>query len=279
MKKTFLLGAACILCIIAHAQVLEIVSMQQLSTPAGIDWKVAGMSPMGDYVLLTDGANQGLVRYDLTSNATEVISNANGAGFNVQISKDGQSIVYREATLGEDKLMRNDIVKHNLNTQQRSVQAKAQRDMSQLVDKAASYSVAINGDLHLVINRNGKQVVMHPNGAEHAYNWASLSPDGSKILYYVSGVGCYVCDLYGNNVQRIAQHCRAPQWYDNNTIIGMADEDDGQFITASAIVLYTLDGQHQILVDKNMVAMFPHVAEGKIAFANAGGEVYLMTVK
>lgn len=279
MKKTFLLGAACALCILAHAQVLEIVSMQQLSTPAGVDWKVAGMSPMGDYVLLTDGANQGLVRYDLASKATEVISDANGAGFNVQISKDGQSIVYREATLGEDKLMRNDIVKHNLNTQQRSLQAKAQRDMSQLVDQAANYSVAINSDLHLVINRNGKQVVMHPNGAEHAYNWASLSPDGSKILYYVSGVGCYVCDLYGNNVQRIAQHCRAPQWYDNNTIIGMADEDDGQFITASAIVLYTLDGQHQILVDKNMVAMFPHVAQGKIAFANAGGEVYLMTVK
>lgn len=279
MKKTFLFGAACVLCMLAHAQVLEIVSMQQLSTPAGIDWKVAGMSPMGDYVLLTDGANQGLVRYDLASKTTEVISDANGAGFNVQISKDGQSIVYREATLGEDKLMRNDIVKHNLNTQERSLQAKAQRNMSQLVDQAANYSVAINGDLHLVINRNGKQVVMHPNGAEHAYNWASLSPDGSKILYYVSGVGCYVCDLYGNNVQRIAQHCRAPQWYDNNTIIGMADEDDGQFITASAIVLYTLDGQHQILVEKNMVAMFPHVAEGKIAFANAGGEVYLMTVK
>lgn len=279
MRKTFLLGTACFMCIFAHAQILEIVSMQQISVPSSVDWKVAGISPKGDYLLLTDGANNGLIHYDLLTQNTFVISEATGAGHNVQISQDGQCIIFREMSFDENKLQRSDIFKHNIIAKSRTIQAKAQRDMTKLVDQSANYSVAINPDLHMIVNRNGKQIVLHPNGEQYAYNWASISPDGTKIVYYVSGIGCFVCDIFGNNVQRIAQHCRAPRWYDNNTIIGMADEDDGQFITASAIVLYTLDGKHQILINKHMVAMYPYTAQGKIAFTTAGGEVYLMKVK
>ena len=64
-----------------------------------------------------------------------------------------------------------------------------------------------------------------------------------------------------------------------NTIVGMADEDDGKFMTASAIVAYTLDGKSQILVNKENMAIYPYAVEGKIVFSNAGGEVYLMNVK
>jgi Tol biopolymer transport system component len=240
---------------------------------------VAGFSPAGDYILITDDTNSGLVRMDLANNATKVITTAPGAGWAVQISKDGQNIVYREMTIGEDKLVRHDIIKHNFVANTRSVAAKAQRDMTNLVDKTAKQTVAINEDLHMVITRNGKTIVLTPNGAEEAYNWASISPDGKKLLYYVSAKGCYVCDMYGQNVQFVARHCRAPQWYDNNTIIGMADEDDGKFMTASAIVAYTLDGQHQVLVNKENMAIYPYAAEGKIVFSNAGGEIYMMQVK
>ena len=279
MKKTFLLIAACFMGLAASAQVLEIVSTQKIATPKGADWKVTGFSPMGDYILLTDGGNCGLIRYDLATQTTTTISEARGAGFNVQISADGQNIVYRESTIGEDKLVRHDIFKHNLKADQRQIQAKAQRDMLNLVDKAANHSVAINEDLHMVINRNGKSIVLTPNGANRTYNWASISPDGSKILYYVGGVGCFVCNLNGNDVQKIASHCRAPKWYDNNTIIGMADEDDGKYLLASAIVAYTLDGKSQIIVNKEQMAIYPYAADGKIAFSNAAGEVFLMQVK
>ena len=279
MRKTFVLIAACLMSMLASAQVLEIVSTQQLSTPADIDWRVAGFSPVGDYILLTDGGNRGLVSYNLTTHSTTTISEAPGAGWSVQISNDGQNIVYRETTIGDDKLVRHNIFKHNLKANQRQMQAKAQRDMSNLVDKDANYSVAINQDLHMVLSHNGKTIVIAPNGAEHAYNWASISPDGKNIVYYVSGVGCYVCDMYGNNVRYIALDCRAPQWYDDNTIIAMADEDDGQYLTASAIVAYTLDGKRQILVNKEQMALYPYTAKGQIAFSNAAGEVYIMQVK
>lgn len=279
MKKTILSIAACVMAMAASAQIFTIQSTQKLPVPQGIEWRVAGFSPAGDYILITDDTNSGLARMDLANNATKVITTAPGAGWAVQISKDGQNIVYREMTIGEDKLVRHDIIKHNFVANTRSVEAKAQRDMTNLVDKTANQTVAINEDLHMVITRNGKTIVLTPNGAEEAYNWASISPDGKKLLYYVSAKGCYVCDMYGQNVQFVARHCRAPQWYDNNTIIGMADEDDGKFMTASAIVAYTLDGQHQVLVNKENMAIYPYAAEGKIVFSNAGGEIYMMQVK
>jgi hypothetical protein len=279
MKKTILSIAACVVTMAASAQIFTIESTQKIPTPQGTEWKVAGFSPVGDYILITDDANSGLVRMDLATKATQVISQAPGAGWAVQISKDGQNIVYREMTIGEDKLVRHDIFRQNMATNKREAQATAQRDMTNLVDKVANQTIAINEDLHLVLTRNGKTIIITPNGEEEAYNWASISPDGKKILYYVSAKGCYVCDMNGQNVQFVARHCRAPQWYDNNTIVGMADEDDGTFMTASAIVAYTLDGKSQVLVNKENMAIYPYAAKGQIAFSNAGGEVFLMNVK
>ena len=278
MKKTFLLIAACTMCILAQAQVLKIVSMQQISTPSNMEGKVVGISPKGDYLLLTDLSNTGLVRYELASKTATTITDAEGAGWNIAISQDGNKITYRQRH-DNNQLIRHDIMQYNIADGKAIVRQQAQRGTAQLVAADANTTVSVNEDLHLVLTQNGKSIVLTPNGAEQAYNWPSISPDGSKILYYVSGRGCFVCDLKGNGVQKIANHCRAAQWYDNNTVIGMADEDDGKVLTASAIVLHTLDGKSQILVGKDMMAIYPVAAEGKIAFSTAAGEMYLMQVK
>ena len=278
MKKTFLLIAACTMCILAQAQVLKIVSMQQISTPSNMEGKVVGISPKGDYLLLTDLSNTGLVRYELASKTATTITDAEGAGWNIAISQDGNKITYRQRH-DNNQLIRHDIMQYNIADGKAIVRQQAQRGTAQLVAADANTTVSVNEDLHLVLTQNGKSIILTPNGAEQAYNWPSISPDGSKILYYVSGRGCFVCDLKGNGVQKIANHCRAAQWYDNNTVIGMADEDDGKVLTASAIVLHTLDGKSQILVGKDMMAIYPVAAEGKIAFSTAAGEMYLMQVK
>ena len=278
MRKTILLIAIALVSVIAQAQVLEIVSTRKVATPGLQEGKVVGISPKGDYLLLTSMDNKGLVRYDLNTQATAIITEAEGAGWNVKISQDGSKITYRQRH-DNNPLIRYDIMQHSMTEGKAVVRAQAQRGTAQLVAADANSTVAVNEDLHLVLNHNGKSIILTPNGTNEAYNWPSISPDGSKILYYVSGKGCFVCDINGNNVRKITNHCRAAQWYNNNTIVGMADEDDGTVLTASAIVVYTLDGKSQILVGKNTMAIYPFATEGKIAFSTAAGEMYLMQVK
>ena len=102
MRKTMLFVAACLMSLAASAQVLEVASMHKLPIPAQAEMKVAGVSPNGDYILLTSGSNKGLQRYDVASNTLTTLSKAAGAGFNVQVSKDGQEVVYRETVVGKD---------------------------------------------------------------------------------------------------------------------------------------------------------------------------------
>jgi Tol biopolymer transport system component len=277
MRKIILLGVVCSISMLASAQLLEIVSTKQLTTPSNEELKVAGFSPKGDYVLLTNDVNKGLLHYNLATDNVTTITEADGAGWAVKISTDGTNIVYRERYMTADKLMKHNILEYNLTAKKKAMVAKEQRNLNKLV--ATNNGVSINENLHMVLIKDGKSTILTPNGANEAYNWASLSPDGQKILYYVSGKGCYTCDLNGRDIHYIALDCRAPQWYDNNIIIGMHDEDNGKWITASAIVAYSLQGEKQILVNKETIAIYPYTADGKIAFSTAAGKVYIMNVK
>ena len=278
MKKTMLFVAACLLSLAASAQVLEVVSMQQLPIAAQADMKVAGISPAGDYILLTTGSNQGLQRYDLESQALTTITDAAGAGYNVQVSNNGQELVYRETTIDRNNLRQNKVVRLNMYNQRQNVVARGQRDMKHMATSDNLTSVSIKNRL-IVLKRNGLTTTLAPNGMNESYIWPSVSPDGSKICYYVCGNGCWVANIDGSNPQYIGHKCQAAKWYDNNTLVAMASEDDGHFTTASAIVLYTLDGKKQTLTNDSMIAMYPYAAENVIVFSTIEGETYLLNVK
>lgn len=278
MKKTMLFVAACLMSLAASAQVLEVTSMHKLPIPAQAEMKVAGVSPDGDYILLTSGSNKGLQRYDVASNTLTTLSEAEGAGFNVQISKDGQEVVYRETVVGKDNLRKHNLVRANLNKSKAATFARGQRDMKRMATSDNLTTVSIKDRL-IVLTRNGLTTTLAPNGSHLSYIWPIVSPDGTKLCYYVCGNGCWVADIDGSNPQYIGRDCRAPQWLDNNTIIGMADEDDGHFTTASKIVAYTLDGKKQGLTNDSMIAMYPYAAENAIVFSTIEGDIYMLNVK
>lgn len=276
MRKLCLFTAAVLCSIAAGAQVFEVTSVQQLSPSTGVDTKVAGISPAGDYVLLTTGANIGLQCLDLSTQTMTTLSTAEGAGYNVQVSPSGQEVVFRETVIGKDNLRRNNIVRQNLTSKRRTQVARNQRDLRKMT--ASPVSVSVNDRL-MVLNRNGKTTTLAPNGTDKSYIWPSVSPDGTKLCYYVCGDGCYVSNIDGTNPQYIAHACRAAKWYDNNTIVAMADEDDGYFTTASVIVAYTLDGRSQVLTDRTMIAMYPYAAPHCIVFAAEDGSTYKLNIK
>ena len=277
MKKIFF-SLALAVSMMASAQVYEVGQLTKLNTPTDTDVKVAGVSADGSYVLITNGSNHGLRRYDVATGKTTTITNAPGAGYNVQISKDGQELVYRETKFDEQGLRKNDIIRLDLATAKTATVAKAQRDMMAMVSTSSNVSVSIN-DRKIVLTKNGKNIVLAPNGSRESYIWPSISPDGQKLCYYVCGNGCWVSNLDGSGKQYIGRDCRAAQWYDNNTIVAMADEDDGHFTTASAIVAYTLDGKKQVLTNDSMIAMYPYVANNLIVFSSLEGETYMLNVK
>lgn len=278
MKKSMLFVAALFFGLAANAQVLEVVSMQQLTSPSDVDVKVAGVSPAGDYVLLTTGSNKGLQRYDVATRTTTVLSEAEGAGYNVQISANGSEVVYRETTMDKNHMRRSNIVRKDFAKQRRNVIARGQRDMDKMATTDAKATVTISDRL-MVLHQNGTDKTLAPNGTDKSYIWASISPDGTRLCYYVCGEGCYVSNIDGTQPKFIAHALRAAKWYNNNTLVGMADEDDGEFITASTIVAYTLDGRHQVLTDNTMIAMYPSVAKNLIVFGTEDGSTYMLNVK
>ena len=277
MKKIFL-SLALAISMMASAQVFEVGQLTKLNTPTDTDVKVAGVSADGSYVLITSGSNQGLRRYDVATGETTTITTAAGAGYNVQISQDGQEVVYRETKFDKQGLRKNNIIRIDMDTAKTTTVAKSQRDMMAMTTTGANVSVSIS-DRKIVLTKNGKNIVLAPNGSNESYIWPSISPDGTKLCYYVCGNGCWVANLDGSGKQYIGHGVQAAKWYDNNTLVAMDAEDDGHFTTASAIVAYTLDGKKQVLTNNSMIAMYPYAANNMIVFSTLDGETYMLNVK
>lgn len=286
MKKIFLCFVAFV-ATMSSAQVLNVVSMERLSLPAPLqDARVAAISPNGDYILLTGFANQGLTRLDLVSSQITVLSTAQRAGMDVVISDDGNDVLFRESVIDDNHQWSEGVILTNMPTMHRQVVAEPSNHLSsvsrrllpQRGNRMSVPEVSVNHDLQIVVTINGETRILTPQGDKMSYIWAKLSPDRTKISYYCSEIGGFVCDLDGNVIASLGKNCRAAQWLDNETLIGHEAHSDGQDYTSAFITACTLDGRFQRLTDNSMKALFPVAAEGKIAFSNLTGEVYMMTV-
>lgn len=275
MKKIFLLLAMAVP-MMAFAQLIEVTSTERVA--ASTDAKVAAFSPNGDYLLLTNTSNQGLQRLDLATKQATVLTKADGAGYNVQVSRDGKQIVYREVITNASKSRVSNIIRHDFAANKAQVVAKQQSHLAAMVVDANRPSFSIK-DQQLMMTKNGKTINFSPNGTQYSYHWASLSPSGQKVSYYISAVGCFVCDIDGKNIQFIGHNCYAPVWYNDEIIIASDTKDDGHVITESAIVAYDLKGNKQVLTNGDHIAVFPQTAEGKIAYSTSEGEIYVMNIK
>lgn len=296
MMRKVLFALALGLSMSAMGQVLNVTSIDKVNLPEKA--AVAAISPQGDYLLLTSATNQGLTKLDLTTSQSQVLSTAPSAGHNVKISPDGQTVVYRESSFNDKRLRFSSLKSVNLATGASQVLVKPTRDLQGYAVDATTAGVVNKGKFskkaignakaqnlpvlsvnkgQLMITMNGKTRQLSPNGTQFSYMWASLSPDGTKVLYYQAAHGTYVCNLDGSNVRKVGQ-MRAPVWYDDNTVVGMMDLDDGEFIYASTIVAATLDGTTQTLTGNETIAMYPHAADGKIAFSTPAGEAYIIRV-
>ena len=298
MKQLFL-SVALALSATAFAQLLEVESVTPLKLQGVGRSVVTGVSPKGDFLLLSDAQLNGLAKCDLSTNRIEVISQARSAGLNVDVSADGSCVAYREDSF-KDRLRYTDVKVRNFATGTTKQLLKGARNVNGVSLQGNSAVTVANGEAkttaltgkaakktapvasivnrRLVLTTNGTSKTLSPLGTDRSYLWPSVSPDGKHICFYVAGTGCYISDLKGKIVARLGK-IHAAKWLNSTTVVGMNDTDDGYTITSSAIVAATIDGKSQVLTDSSLKAMYPYPAGNKIFFSTDEGENYIINIK
>ena len=297
--------ALSLLCALAaQGQILNVESVERVTTSDDDKtvMQAVAISPQGEYLLLSTDTKQGLLKWDFASSRMTVLTNDAGAGSDVRISEDGTQVVYGEVTYKNKR--RHEAVKAiDLNNNKKQTLVKQTRNLQGFAVENGTVATMTDGNLKvhaikkgasrvltrpvlthhhlkLYLNQNGVTTQFAPNGANERYIWASLSPDGNRVLYYVSGQGAFVCDIDGSHLISMG-NLTAPKWWDDNTIVGMNEVDDEYSVIASSIVARTLDGQQQVLTGGDVIATYPLPCRqaGKIAFSTPDGNIYLINVK
>lgn len=300
MRKNIILILACFLCTPTWAQLLKVTSIEKVPVPhSDATSQVAAISPAGDYLLLCSQAQEGLVKWDIASATSTVLTNARGAGFNTQISDDGTIVAFQEVTINPNRLLMRAVKTIDINSRQIQQIASPSRELQgfelnkntittvvdnnistraiDLGNNVTARPIVSNRNLKLMLTVDGTTRQFTPNGDHYSYIWASISPSADRVLYYVSELGCFSCRLDGSDMVKLGD-LRAPHWLDDNTVVGMRDHDNGITITSSTIIAKNLQGEEQVITDNNIIALYPQVASksDKIAFSTLDGDIFII---
>lgn len=298
MRK-ILLSIAVLASSVASAQLLNVGSAEKVNLPAGVSAAQSAMSHDGSFAVINGSG--GLVKVDLATGKTVQLAQSASLQ-SVEISEDGSTVVFRQPSY-QGKLRYTALKSVNLNNGVETTLVAPSRNLQgfnvvgnrvnainkgKITTKALNTAAVAASAPVASINRGALQVTVNgvtknisPQGISgHSYLWPSVSPDGTKVLYYHVGTGAWVCNLDGSNPVKVAD-IRAAQWYNNEVIVGMNDIDDGSAVTASKLVAAKVDGSvRQDLTQVSSMAMYPSVAGNgsRIAFSTPDGELFIINV-
>ena len=305
MKKTLLSVLALGMAAGVSAQVVEVASLKEVKTSSPLAVNLAKVSPDGSYAIVSDVLSTSLYKVDLNNGTTTTVT-PNGSALELRFSPDSRTVVFKRATTGEHRLRfysvesvdlttgkENQLAKParhaanysvspkgNLTIAGESAVARTVRMTAKAADEAPRAVVGINKGHLEVTTADGVTTFIDPQGRGSSL-WPSLSPDGTRIVYYKATSGCVTCNLDGSDVKPLG-YLHGAVWIDNNTVVGFQDIDDGTVTTESKIIAKSIDGQvSQTLSDDSLIAFNPTVSkDGKrIAFSTDRGELYILTIK
>jgi len=281
------------------AQQIDVLSLNKIDKTSNGGFYHPVFSPDNQYLLTTDMNYDGLQLLQLSDFSTKTLTSDKGAGYGVQISNDGNYILYRKTEMVKNLKYTslNELNRANLKT--KTLISRTRENIS--ASFAGNKSFVVKGtklnrraipakqitpvirieDRKMVIYQNSKRTILTPNGEDASYIWPSFSPDFSRIVYTVASKGTFVCNIDGSNVISLGK-LSAPKWMGNNWVVGMVDKDNGQEVISSAIVAVSADGKvRQQLTDDTVKALYPAPAPDakRIAFCTDNGEIYLINIE
>lgn len=291
MKK-IILSLTLLASLSVNAQILDLKSTTKVDVPEGVKVSTAQLSPDGKWAVISHQSSMGLDKIDLATNTLTRISDT-GNGFDLKISGDNNTVIFRESNYGTDKRRYTTLKSVNISTGATKVVSPTTRDTRVFATDAAKALKANAGTFvgeatrpvasinrgSMYITQNGITTLVAPQGVEgKSYLWPQVSPDGKKILYFVVGEGCFVCNIDGSNP--VAQGVlRASVWYDNNIIVGMDHKDDGVKTTSSKLIAKRINSSTtQVLTTASVKAMYPSVGANNISFVTPQGEFFVLNI-
>ena len=191
---------------------------------------------------------------------------------------DNGDIVYRGVT--QAPLKKTAIKRYFSSTGNTETIVRSTRNSVQPESTIEANNVTTGTDFQLHLTINGEKRILSPLGSDKRYLWPSISPDGKRLLFFVSADCAYVSDIDGKNAKPMGI-LRAPKWYGNDIIIGQRDRDNGYVTTSSSIIAKNIStGKEQVLTKDDMIAMYPSVSKNgdKILFSTPEGKAYIIHV-
>ena len=277
MKRHILLAAA-ILGAAVSAAAITVSAPQRIETPEGSHHPV--LSPDGKTLLFSTQDHTGLKSIDLTTGSIATIDTDAAAGFAPIFNATGTKVFYRTATVIDGLLCHDvrscDITKNAAPIKLQSYSRKAPSNLN-AVSAKDNYAFANYRDI--VLCHNGVTTKVNPLADAHSYLWASLSPDGTHLLFCEPFEGVFVANADGSHPKRIAAKGDFPAWLSDNMVAFVVTPDDGYVVLDSKLCIAdTATGQTTDITDADTLVSEAAAAAGKLVYSDLQGNMYLIQV-
>lgn len=286
------------------AQEIRVKGVKRVTPEGNGSYLLTGVVPGSRYLLVAGEGYSGLSMLDTRRGRIRVISSEPGAGYEPATTDDGTMVFYRSDSF-ENNRKHSSVYSFNIASGEKRLLVDKERGV--LPPAVSGNAVFLKSDGKMRVGQSGNVLLkgtggetfvvieemmpvlyrgeerkqLMPNG-EGFYIWASLSPDGSMILYNYQGRSSWICDTSGKVLHDLGR-INAPRWLNNEIVIGMDDKDDGHMITSSELVYYSLPEKRRSVLtnteERSEMFPFPFGGGKKIAFNTDKGEIYVMKIR
>lgn len=280
MKRIFLvLSLMCSWALVAGAVGVKHGSARTLVDSCGFFPQI---SADGQWLLYSPTEGTSLTLRNVTTGAVKTVATTGYPGFDAIIGSDGKvyyvtqqskknGMLYRtghcyDPTTGKDKVVlkaQHGRVQPIQATQ--GVVMNGERQVWRSAGQVGAYCYTRGDELYLV-DEAGTTRSLQPVRDSNGYLWASLSPDGTRVLFEAAARGVFVCDLNGEIVADLGEFLM-PSWYNNDYIIAMSHAGNAR-TSGSRVWLLSVDGEVcKPISSREERAVQPMTAGGKVVYA------------
>ena len=278
-KYILVLTAMCLWALAAGAAGVKPGSERTLVDSCGF---FPQLSPDGQWLLYSPTEATSLMLKNLSTGAVTTVSSKGYPGFDAIFGDDGKvyyvtqerkknGMVYRAGHCYDPVTGKDQVV---LKPQHGRVQAlraasgvviNGERRVYRNHERVGQYAYT-RGDMLYLVDEGGTTRALQPVKDSNGYLWASLSPDGTRVMFEAASRGLFVCDLNGE-VQAELGEFLMPCWYNNDYIVAMSNAGNVR-VSGSRIWLISVDGEtFKPISDKNDRAVQPMVAGDKVVYS------------